>query len=376
MSDAQALGNDLREIRQNRRLTLEQVEKQLKIRARYLEALETGDYAALPSPVQARGFLRNYARFLGLDADLMVTRFDVALQGGSARRRRSIPKRTPQNGAEDPTLTSGGRQTISRRVDVQQSSAPTAPTAAPIERANNAWIGTALIGLTALLLLVLLVVLGGPFLQSIITQSRVADQPILSPLPNTVTFTPTATISPTPNAPTRLPIPNGAYTNTPTPSSGAVTLQITIEERTWLRVLVDGSIAYINAPAPGTVLRFQGNQIQVRAANAAGIHAYLNSNDLGILGQRGEILDRTFTINGVSLPTATQSSGVVPSTATPLPQVGAANLIAISPATSVPTHTFAPTRSATPAPGVSPSVTPLILPNETSTPDGGGSRPH
>src|SRR5438874_10492504 len=106
MSDAEALGSELREARLGRDLSLEQVEQQIRIRAKFLEALEQGNYAALPTDVQARGFLRNYARFLGMDGDLMVSRYDAALQGGRRRSRRvEQPKR------EDPTVASVARRT-------------------------------------------------------------------------------------------------------------------------------------------------------------------------------------------------------------------------------------------------------------------------
>src|SRR5581483_7878935 len=121
MSDAEALGSELREARQGRDLTLDQVEQQIRIRAKFLEALEQGNYAALPSPVQARGFLRNYARFLGLDGDLMVSRYDAALQGGRRRGRRVEPGEAPL------TPTSAPRRTQT----VQIQSPPSAPYVPP-----------------------------------------------------------------------------------------------------------------------------------------------------------------------------------------------------------------------------------------------------
>src|SRR5260370_41853039 len=90
-SDAEALGQELRAAREARDLTLDQAEHQTRIRAKHLDSLERGNYAALPSAVQARGFLRNYARFLGLDADEMVARYDDAQSG---RKRRSRARKT------------------------------------------------------------------------------------------------------------------------------------------------------------------------------------------------------------------------------------------------------------------------------------------
>ncbi len=48
--------------------------------------LEAGDLDLLPSPVQARGFMRNYADFLGLDAEAMMLRYADALQSRAGKR--------------------------------------------------------------------------------------------------------------------------------------------------------------------------------------------------------------------------------------------------------------------------------------------------
>jgi cytoskeletal protein RodZ len=47
-------------------------ERDTKIRARYLEALERGDWPALPGAVYTKGFLRNYALYLGLDPEQVL----------------------------------------------------------------------------------------------------------------------------------------------------------------------------------------------------------------------------------------------------------------------------------------------------------------
>src|SRR5579864_7978814 len=90
VSDTDTVGAELRAARENRDLSLAQVEKQTRIRIHYLAALEADEYAELPSAVQARGFLRNYARFLGLDADNLEARFNAVLYN-QARRGRPLP---------------------------------------------------------------------------------------------------------------------------------------------------------------------------------------------------------------------------------------------------------------------------------------------
>lgn len=63
------VGTRLRQAREQRRLTLQQVSESTKVRTHYLQALENDDLSAMPSTAQARGFLRLYAESLGLNVD-------------------------------------------------------------------------------------------------------------------------------------------------------------------------------------------------------------------------------------------------------------------------------------------------------------------
>ena len=69
------LGRILVEARTAKELSLADVEKATRIRQKYLEAFEQGDYASLPRGAVARGFLRTYATYLGLDADDALQRY-------------------------------------------------------------------------------------------------------------------------------------------------------------------------------------------------------------------------------------------------------------------------------------------------------------
>ena len=69
------VGEILQTARERKGVDLARAERETKIRARHLMALESGDVADLPAPVYAKGFLRNYSTYLGLDADEMVARW-------------------------------------------------------------------------------------------------------------------------------------------------------------------------------------------------------------------------------------------------------------------------------------------------------------
>jgi cytoskeletal protein RodZ len=96
-----AIGASLREARVKRDLAPADVQKALRIRERYLQALEDEQWQLLPGDAYTKGFLRSYADFLGLDGNLYVDEYiarfrtaeerPVALQslahGGRERRR-------------------------------------------------------------------------------------------------------------------------------------------------------------------------------------------------------------------------------------------------------------------------------------------------
>ncbi len=61
------IGNFLRERREARGISLIEVEKDLKIRKKYLQALEEGNIDAIPGKTYLIGYLRNYSKYLGID---------------------------------------------------------------------------------------------------------------------------------------------------------------------------------------------------------------------------------------------------------------------------------------------------------------------
>jgi hypothetical protein len=66
---APSLPERLYAARERKGVDLYRAERDTKIRARYLGALERGDYKELPGAVYTKGFLRNYALYLGLDPE-------------------------------------------------------------------------------------------------------------------------------------------------------------------------------------------------------------------------------------------------------------------------------------------------------------------
>ena len=93
---APPVGETLQAARERKGVDLYRAERDTKIRLRYLSALEDGDYAELPAPVYTKGFLRNYAIYLGLEPDDILERWrDEMEQQRTATRVAVIPPPMP-----------------------------------------------------------------------------------------------------------------------------------------------------------------------------------------------------------------------------------------------------------------------------------------
>jgi cytoskeleton protein RodZ len=101
-----SIGDTLREARMRQRLDIADVEAKTKIRAKYLRALENGEFGMLPGPTFVKTFLRSYAEVLGLDPHRLVEQYRATYEPreemdhlqplgparlGPERRRRGPP---------------------------------------------------------------------------------------------------------------------------------------------------------------------------------------------------------------------------------------------------------------------------------------------
>lgn len=71
----ESIGEFFRQVRETKGLTVDEVASKTRIRSDFVKALEDGNFAKLPDQVFARGFVRSYARSLGLDEEDAIHRF-------------------------------------------------------------------------------------------------------------------------------------------------------------------------------------------------------------------------------------------------------------------------------------------------------------
>ncbi|HSK93075.1 MAG TPA: helix-turn-helix domain-containing protein, partial [Candidatus Angelobacter sp.] len=87
------LGDVLREAREAKGVDLVRVERETKIRERYLSALERGEYRELPGSVYTKGFLRNYGAYLALDPEELIDLYRLETTAAPERPRAPTPPR-------------------------------------------------------------------------------------------------------------------------------------------------------------------------------------------------------------------------------------------------------------------------------------------
>lgn len=295
------IGAQLQRQRELLGLSLADVERHTHLRVFYLRALESGRLQDLPSSVQGRGMLKNYAEFLGLDPEPVLLRFADALQTRLSERQPLRPQTSP---AVRP-----------RR---------------PFRALLTGFPGDFLLGGFVLLLLAGFVIWGAirisalrsaaaplptipsvadELLTSAETQSLPAEALISTPSPVAAADSNTSTPPPgTPQFVDTEQAEPGSDEETPPPADATklVNVSLAVRQRAWVRVTVDGEIEFEGRMLPGSAHTFSGDQeVSVLTGNGAALQVFFNDQDLGTMGIYGEVVDRVFTPEGLVLPTPT-----------------------------------------------------------------------
>jgi transcriptional regulator with XRE-family HTH domain len=128
------LGTRLIRAREARGLTLEDAERDTRISRRYLEALESEQLENIPAPVYARGFLRSYSQYLGMDPQEMLALFPRDDEVGAPQ-----PPRASMQNPVPPTSPSrpAWRRPSRTRPDERSAPPPSQPAPPPPARARR-----------------------------------------------------------------------------------------------------------------------------------------------------------------------------------------------------------------------------------------------
>jgi cytoskeleton protein RodZ len=266
------LGERLRQARESQGLSLAQASVDTRILQQSLVALEDGAYQRLPSDVVTRGFIRNYAQYLGLPADEIIELY---------RRER---------GVTDPVRVVAATHPPRARSYVL-------PSFFGVFFVTIALIGLAYVALNAAGRI------GDRAGGNAVAAVPTATVPPPSPLP-TSTPGPAPTITLPGERPTALaaatsrPAGGVAQTTGPTATAGPsptpsapIVIEVNIANRTgrensWVRVQTDGNTVFEGVMRAGEKLVFEAQRrVLIRAGNPPDVLVSVNGLQQGVLGQ-------------------------------------------------------------------------------------------
>lgn len=258
------IGRVLERARKDRGLTLEDAERATKIRTRYLEGLENDDYTVLPDAVYAQGFLKTYANFLGLDGDGLSRELRTRRK---PRRERNLSYRAPRSEFEEPILNPGGVSGTEKR------------------KVSGSTIATVVVAALVLAALVGALYFVGLNVRSSAVDDRQAGQ-----------------VAPQDSAQDGKAAPGNGEQASAEVSSDRLTVGVEVEGApAWIRVSSDSETVFEEVAQPGFSETFEAErEVGIRAGDAGAVSVEVNGQDVGPLGEPGQVLDRIYTLKSAS----------------------------------------------------------------------------
>jgi cytoskeleton protein RodZ len=293
MDETETLGKYLRRERELRKISLRELSKNTRVREHLLTAIEEDRHDLLPSPTFVKGFLNAYAKYIGLDANEIILRYQRGLTG-------------PQETGPDVNPEKEPGRTVKHRWIVRGSIVG----------------GVIVVGLIVSYLFFLQP--SGPRVEPLPVPpaEKAAEKESQEPPPASPQIaeapSPQKAIPPAPpqivgtNPPqkgipaTPIPVPAPAPplsigTNLP-PKGKTFSLQLKAVELTWMSVKTDNQTEREMMLRPGETIPLEAvHQIYILLGNAGGLDLIRNGKTLERFGKSGEVVALTFTPEGLDV---------------------------------------------------------------------------
>lgn len=245
--ESSSFGDWLRRQREMREISLRDIAERTKISLRYLEAMEADRFDLLPAPIFAKGFLREYARFVGLSPDDVVNHY--------------LSVHHPEELSGDPK----------EDTKIRHRPKPVDPGQPPVRRNWSYGLVLALAGLVLLILVAIAAYFAdrrreGP------RSSTQAPPPIAAPPPAPAVVQPTAAPpAPEPSAPLE------------------VSLEFT--EDCWVEAVIDEKNRFSELRVQGEALPLRAEKsIVLTLGNASAVDVQVNGYPLDLGKKEGEVV--------------------------------------------------------------------------------------
>ncbi|MGQ9648018.1 MAG: helix-turn-helix domain-containing protein [Thermodesulfobacteriota bacterium] len=240
MGEQEPLGKYLKRERENRKVSLKEVSKQIKIREPFLRAVEEDQRDALPPTTYVKGFLSAYAKYLGLDPNEVLRRYEAESKEESLLPPEVLPQR---KGLGRPKyLWMIGGAIILAFVVLYHLLSPSSPPVAPPQAEPE------------------------------------AEKVVPEVLPPSASEKPSVL------------------------EEKGISLEIKAVERTWVEIQIDGQVARQATFQPGERFAWKAaERIELLVGNAGGLEMIFNERPLEKIGKSGEVVSVILTPQGVEV---------------------------------------------------------------------------
>lgn len=294
MDEIESLGKYLKNQRESRRISLREMAKATRVRERILKAIEEDQHDLLPPATYVKGFLLAYAKYLRLDPNDVLLRYEGVLKGEPA---------APQS---PPLPKPGGR------VSPPQPSKPEPKisSVSPPKREKKILLNRKQTWVVAGVIVASLIV---SYFFSPYSSRRpvepIHEEPVGEGEPS---FTPSPPVTATTFIPEKKPLveekqPGVApaapvATATSVPEKKLISLQLKAVEVTWVSMQADDQAAKEMTFKPEEGISVQAsNRVRMILGNAGGMDLILNGKPLERFGKSGEVVTLTLTSQGVEV---------------------------------------------------------------------------
>lgn len=243
-------GQMLRAAREDKKWSLISTEETTKISVRYIKALEEENYGLLPGETYVKGYLRTYAKQLGLNSDEIIELYKSSIISEAGPIFEPSPK---------------------------------------LRKFRPIWVRPAMIGIVAVLTIVLVIeIVGLSHSGKKLVDSSYVPAALPSP-PQTEAVKPLPSV---PKAETATPVPQTTPPNVEVASTDGLTAQLVFTQPCWIEVKVDGQPPFQAMYGAGTSKEVKGtSKIElVSVGNAGGLSVTLNGKPYPSLGTAGQVV--------------------------------------------------------------------------------------
>lgn len=269
-----SFGERLKREREMRGVSLEEIAESTKIGKRNLLALETEEFDKLPGGIFNKGFVRAYAKYLGLDEDQAVTDFLAAENAASTGIRLAVdPVPATEANGNNGDAAKKTRRERSKELEAiaarREADRKNNPPLNPSNTGNKIWVAFAVLCLVS--------ALGGWWKYSHPAHGSVAARPAAVAPPVAK-----APVTPAPIISDPAPAPAPEF-------DGLAHLKVRAIQDSWIQVKIDGKVVQDGTLDASTEKSFSGKELIFKTGNAGGVEVTYNGKTEAPFGKDKQV---------------------------------------------------------------------------------------